>query len=335
MGFDCIQVTVIINFPMGARVIIGSKLLLRQLLLLIIAFVALLPSLAEAYDILVLQSSRASGYEETLNGFRSGQNVSLRVIVLTDYAEVDVVRIVREDRPRIILTLGDAALTVAHQIKSLPVVAVMSLGINNSKYTASNLTGISMFVHPERYVSMFRSMKIRRVGVIYSEEKSGWYLQLSRKAASAAGIELVVREVSAPQETIEKLTTLAGKVDALWMLPDTTAVSRENSEAYFRFGMQKLIPVISFAPVYLDVGAAAVLEIDRFAMGRQAFAMTAKLLKSGPDNKEKMKFSFPQKTEQKNNPAVLKRLAMKPEQARNIFWNSQSNNQIGPTTAKY
>jgi len=281
---------------------------MRRLLLNIITFMILLPSLAQAYDILVLQSNRAPRYEDVLNGFRAEQNLSSRVIVLADYAEVDVVRIVREDRPRIILALGDTALTAARQINSLPVVAVMSLGINNLKYAAPNLTGISMFVQPERYVSMFKSLKIRRVGVIYSEEKSGWYLRLAQKAASDAGIDLVLREISAPREALEKLSSLAGKVDALWMLPDTTAVTRETSEAYFCFGQQNSVPVISFATNYLGLGAAAILEIDRFAMGQQAFAMTAKLLKTDTENSEKMKFSFPQKTDQKHNPAVCKTL---------------------------
>jgi putative ABC transport system substrate-binding protein len=135
-----------------------------------------------------------------------------------------------------------------------------------------------MFVQPDQYISMFKSMKIRRVGVVYNEEKSGWYLQLAGKAAREAGIELVVREISAPQESVAQLATLAGKVDALWMLPDTTAVTRETSEAYFRFGLQNSVPVISFAPNYLGLGAAAVLEIDRVAMGQQAFALAAQLL---------------------------------------------------------
>ena len=288
---------------------------MRRMILLIIALATLLPSLAQAYDVLILQSSRIAAYDEVLRGF-SNESVSQRVIVLADYAEVDVVRIVREDRPRMILAVGDAAVTASRPVRHLPVVSVMALGIHNQKYAPSNLAAISMFVHPERYVSIFKSMKTRRVGVLYSEEKSGWYLQLARKAASKAGLELVVRKTSEPRETIEQLSTLAGKVDALWMLPDTTAVTRESSEAYFRFGMQNSVPVVSFAPSYLGLGAATVLEIDRVAMGRQAFAMAAKILKIGTENSENSEnksFQFPQKVARKNNPAVHKNLAMTPD----------------------
>jgi putative ABC transport system substrate-binding protein len=196
-------------------------------------------------------------------------------------------------------------------VKNLPVVSVLALGIHNKKYASANLTGISMFVHPEQYVGMFKSMKIRRVGVVYNEEKSGWYLLLARKAASAAGLELVLREISAPRETSGQLASLSGKVDALWMLPDTTAVTRETAEAYFRFGLQNSVPVISFAPGYLGLGAAAVLEIDRTALGRQAFALTEKVLNN--KNDENMTLSFPQQVTRKHNPTVLKNLALTAE----------------------
>ncbi len=251
---------------------------MRRLVLLIIALATLLPSLAQAYDVLILQSRRDPAYEEVLSGFRSGGSVTQRVVVLADYAEVDVVRIVREDRPRMILAVGDAAVTASRTVKNLPVVSVLALGIHNKKYAPSNLTGISMFVQPERYIALFKSMNIRRVGVVYNSEKSGWYQLLAGKAAREAGIELVVREISAPHEAATQLAALSGKVDALWMLPDTTAVTRETTEAYFRFGQQNSVPVISFAPSYLGLGAAAVLEIDRVAMGQQAFALAAKLL---------------------------------------------------------
>ena len=281
---------------------------MRRFILLILALATLLPSLAQAYDILVLQSRRDPAYEEVLKGLRTAHNASQRTIVLSDYAEVDVVRIVREDRPRLILAVGDAALKAARNVRNTPVVAVMSLGINSYKVSHNNLTGIPMFAPPERYIAMFRTMKTRRVGVVYNPAKSGWYLRLAQSAAEAAGIELVVREVSVPRESIERLSALAGKVDALWMLPDSTAVTRETAEAYFRFGQEQHIPVVSFAANYLGLGAAAVLEIDRLAMGRQADAMAAKILQGS--SIENVPLDFPKGFKLKTNASVLKRLSV-------------------------
>ena len=281
---------------------------MRRLLLIILALATLLPSLAQAYDILILQSRRDPAYEEALRGFRAANNASQRTIVLSDYAEVDVVRIVREDRPRVILAVGDAAMTAARTIRQTPVVALMALGIHKQRSSHHNLTGIPMFAPPERYITMFRTMKTRRVGLIYSQAKSGWYLPLAQRAAGAAGIELVLREVSAPNESIERLTALNGKVDALWMLPDSTAVTRETVEAYFRFGQEQNVPVVSFAASYLGLGAAAIVEIDRLAMGRQADAMVTKILKG--NQAEDIPLDFPKGMRLKTNPSVLRRLSV-------------------------
>ena len=279
---------------------------MRRLVLIILALATLLPSLAQAYDILVLQSRRDVGYEEVLKGFHAVNASKERVIVLSDYAEVDIVRIVREDRPRLILAVGDAALAATRNIRSTPVVAVMSLAIHARKASQANLTGIGMFASPARYIDMFVAMKARRVGVIHNPAKSGWYLKQARQAANEAGIELVVREVSAPREALGHLSALAGKVDALWMLPDSTAVTRETVEAYFNFGLKPSLPVVSFSANYLGLGAAAVLEIDRIALGREANEIITALLNGESTNDVPVR--FPAGTAVKTNPAVLKNL---------------------------
>lgn len=270
---------------------------------LILALATLFPSLAQAYDVLVLLSRRNPAYDEVLKGFRFEQKTSLRLLVLSDYAEIDIVRIVNEDHPRLVLAVGDAALTATRKVQSTPVVALMALGIHNRKSSQPNLTGIGMYAPPERYISMFKALKTRRVGVIYNPAKSGWYLRNARQAAEEAGIELVTREVSAPRDTIGKLTTLAGKVDAVWMLPDSTAVTHETAEAYFHFGQQQGIPVVSFAATYLGLGAAAVLEIDRVELGRQADALVAALLKG-----DSIPLAFPNGMTVKTNSSILRRL---------------------------
>jgi putative ABC transport system substrate-binding protein len=281
-------------------------------LLILLALATLLPSLAQAYDILVLQSRRDAGYEEVLKGFRTGTRASQRTVVISDYAEVDVVRIVREDHPKLVLAVGDAALKAARKVQQTPIIAVMALSIGSQR----NLTGVTMFAPPERYCNLFALMKVRRVGIIHNPAKTGRYLRQARLAAGDAGIELVVREVSSPRETMAQLSSLAGKVDALWMLPDVTAVTRESTEAYFRFGQEQSVPVVSFAGSYLGLGAAAVVEIDRTEMGRQVGDMVAELLGGGTI--DDLPPRHPRITTYKTNPAVLKKLGLTFDEVRKL-----------------
>jgi putative ABC transport system substrate-binding protein len=277
---------------------------MRRLLLIIIALATLLPNLAQAYDILILQSNLSSGYVEALKGFNAKNSASQRLIVMSAYAEVDVVRIVREDRPRLILAVGDTALKAARVVQNIPIVSVMSLNTNPQR----NLTGINMFVPPVQYCKLFTGTNSKRVGILHDPAKTGWYLKQARRAAEKAGIELVVREVSAPKETLQQLSTLAGKVDALWMLPDSTAVTRETAEAWFRFGQEQNIPVISFASSYLGLGAAAVIEIDYSKLGAQADDITTELLDGS--SVADIPTTYPRGISSKHNPAVINRLGL-------------------------
>lgn len=282
---------------------------MRRLVLCILALALLLPSLAQAYDVLVLQSQRNPAYDEVLSGFfRGGQGISKRLVLLSDYAEVDLVRIVREDRPRMILAVGDAALALARKIRTIPVIALMSLDIHRLKSGQANLTGIGMVATPEQYCNLLRQMKVHRVGVVYNPARSGWYLRQAEQAAEQAGISLVLREVTTPRDTLSQLASLAGKVDALWMLPDVTAVTRETAEAYFYFSQQHGVPVVAFTASYLGLGAAAVLDIDRAALGRQARGIVDQLLEGGSG--DSMSLRFPKGVTLKTNANLLKRLKL-------------------------
>lgn len=281
---------------------------MRRLILCIAALVLLLPSLALSYDVLVLQSKHNPAYDEVLKGFGAGQDISRRVVVLSDFDEVDVVRIVREEHPRLILAIGDNAVSAARPVRTIPVVALMSLSLHRLKPLVPNLTGIGMFVDPERYLHLFRDMKVRRVGVVYNPARSAWYLHQALSVAQQAGISLVLREVSNSRDTLAQLASLEGKVDALWMLPDSMAVTRETTEAYFYFSLQQSVPVISFASSYLGLGATAVLDLDRRALGRQAREMVADLLEG--DRLTNIPLSYPKGVILKTNYTVLKRLGI-------------------------
>ena len=280
---------------------------MRYLISLILACATLLPIMAEAYDVLIIQSRRDPAYEEVLKGFRSDRKLSERVIALSDYSEVDIARIVREDQPGLVVTLGDSALTATAKVRQTPVIALMALSAHNLNGSRANVAGIGMFVQPEHYMNIFKGMKARRIGIIHNPAKSGWYLRQAQHSAQQAGIDLVVRSVKDPRDTLNQLESLAGKVDALWMLPDTTAVTRDTAEAYFRFSQEQRIPVISFAAAYLGLGAAAVVEIDRFELGRQANDLAMGFLTG---NASGVPFEFPQKIFTRSNPSVLKHLGI-------------------------
>lgn len=277
-----------------------------QLLRALILCLILAPLPALAYDVLVLQSLRERGYDEALRGVKRECSASMRTVVLSDYVETDVTRILREEHPRLIIAVGDRALEVAQRQRSIPVLYMMAL--HAKVRPGSGVTGVGMLLDPQRYLSVFDSLGTRRVGVIGDPAKSGAYLRRALVTARRSGIDLLVREVRSPKETLAMLESLRGKVDALWMLPDITAVSPETTEAYFLFSQGERVPLVSFAEAYLSMGGAVALAIDRHDIGRQLGSMAASVLEGTPA--EELPVQYPRRVVLKVNDGVLRRLRL-------------------------
>lgn len=270
---------------------------------LLVAVLLLIPLPVLAYDILVLQSLREKGYDQAVAGVKRECSATMRTVVLSDFAETDITRILREEHPRLIVAVGDKALQVAQKQESIPVLYMMAL---HAKPRHHSVTGVGMLIDPSRYLAVFESMHCTKVGVVADPARSGAYLRKAQAAARRYGMELVVRDVHSPKETLAMLDSLRGRVDALWMLPDITAVSPETTEAYFLFSQSERVPLVSFADVYLSMGGAVSLSIDRFDIGKQLGAMAESILGGTPA--EEIPPQPPRRVLLRVNDGVLRRL---------------------------
>ena len=275
---------------------------MQFLKILVVTLLLLIPLPAFAYDVLVLQSMHEKGYDEAVNGFKRECRASMRRLVLTDYAEADITRITREEHPKLIVAVGDRALELARKQRSTPVLYMMAL----NPRPRTGVTGVGMLLDPSRYLFVFDALGTGKVGVIYDPARSGAYLKRAQSAASRNRIDLVLREVRSAKETPAMLQSLRGKVDAIWMLPDTTAVSPASTEAYFLFSQGERVPVVTFADVYLSMGGAVALTIDRHDIGRQLGEMAQGIL-DGEDVDE-IPAGFPRRAVTRSNDGVVRQL---------------------------
>ena len=284
---------------------------MRRILLLITAVWLLIPATAWSYDLLIVLSQRSPAYDEVLRGFRSVAHFSERVIVLTDSKEIDLVRIAREENPVAIVSLGDNALAAARKVRRTPVIALLALSFRGGVAGHPALTGVEVQSPPERYLPLFASLRTRKVGVVANTGRSEAYIGQARKAAAGFGIDLVVRDVKSSREVSGQLATLAGVVDALWMLPDSVTASGEAADAHFLFSAGHKVPVVTFSSAYLASGAALALDIDRFDIGKQGGEMAASLMKG--EGISEIPPESPRRTSVKSNPSVLRLLNLKPD----------------------
>jgi putative ABC transport system substrate-binding protein len=143
-----------------------------------------------------------------------------------------------------------------------------------------NATGISLNIDPDRQLSLMRQVlpRLGRVGLLYDPNKSSAFVERAKAAASRNGMELLVGSVATPRDVVSAINGLAGKVNALWMFPDTTVVSPVTIDLLLLAAIEQRIPVFTFSGKYVEKGALLSLEIDEFAVGRQAGEMGNRIL---------------------------------------------------------
>ena len=254
---------------------------MRTLLLCIAS--SILASQAFASDLLIIQSQRRDIFDQAAKQVESRCGRGSETMVMSDYAEFDLGRIVREEQPRIVLAIGEQAFKEARKLRRTSVVYSHTLNVDQSRLPDS-MDGVSMHVAPELYMKLFRKTKLDRVGVIYDPKNSGSYIQRSMSAARAAGVELVAVKVSSPREVPAALESLKNRsISAVWMIPDSSSVASETLDSYFLFGQKHNLPVITFAKGYLAKGATLALEGSRHNIPTQVCGIINRL-RSGDDS---------------------------------------------------
>lgn len=234
-----------------------------------------------AGDILVLQSMRVKPFDEALRGFRSVCKAdSKTVVVLADAEGSDLLRMKREERPRLILAIGADALQRVKKIGDIPIIYLMVLNPEKITGGGKNIVGIDMNIPPEKYLSLIESLNLPKlkVGIFYDPAKTGAFVKRIQQTARARGIDITAKEIRHPRNVPKLLTKMKGACNLFWLIPDATVVTPETVELILRFSQQNGTPVVTFAGKYVDKGALASLDIDGFDLGKQGGEMANRIL---------------------------------------------------------
>lgn len=235
---------------------------------------------ATASGLLVVQSLQIKPYNEALRGFRSACTGTTRVVVSAELSESNIAEKVRRHSPDLILAIGLDALAKVKSIRDVPIVYLMVLNPQSLVQDNSNITGVSMNIQPERQLSVLQQVlpHARKIGLLFDPDKSGDFVRKAQAAAQAMGIELVTRKVHSPRETAAVLDGMKGKIDALWLPPDTTVINPGTVDLLILAALDNRIPVYTFSEKYAEKGALLSLEVDAAEAGRQAGELANRIL---------------------------------------------------------
>jgi len=92
----------------------------------------------------------------------------------------------------------------------------------------------------------------------------------------------VAVQVSSDREVTEALKKLAGKIDALWMIPDPSNISPQGAEAILLFGLENKVPILAPSEKFVKNGALLSVAADYLAVGEQTGKLANAIVRGTP-----------------------------------------------------
>ena len=262
----------------------------RIYLVLIIILSALLHCSYCAYaekTVVVIKSQDLSAYNKVVKGFQDEcfkNDITIKSIYnLNGKIKIGqkIVRKVRKEKPDIILAIGVLAATVVKEkIDDIPIVFCMVINHARFQLMESNITGISTEIAIEDQLKGFQSIlgAFKNLGVIYDPSKTGNIIANAEKKIEDAGINLVKYEISNSKEVSEAMENLIGKIDALWLLPDSTVVTKKSFGFIKSTALENRTPLLCTSDVFVKAGALASVSSNHKDVGKQAAGLARKIL---------------------------------------------------------
>jgi len=245
------------------------------------AFLLCSAALLSAAELVVVKSSGIKPYNDALEGFKSTCMCTVTELNLSEIGNEKIQEQIVRTKPVGVLAIGMDALRSVSTIKDPPIFYTMvteyGLGFPANM---KNYSGYSMDILPETYLRNMAGLfpDAKRIGIIYSKQNSGKFVKEATAMSHSMEFEIVAREVSGPGEVPAVIESLKGRIDIVWMLPDTLVLTPQTVDAMLLFSFQNKVPVFSFSGKYVKMGALASLSADPFHLGAKTGELVAKKL---------------------------------------------------------
>ena len=155
---------------------------------------------------------------------------------------------------------------------------------NSISHPGGNITGVSDKIPVEYLLSTIKRLlpRLKRLGVPYNvgEANSVSLVNEMRSIADQFGIELVESNASTTADVHQAVSSMVGRVDAVFMIPDNTMSAAENviSDICDR----NRIPYISSIDrTSIEGRALASITTDHYKLGAQSAQMSLRIMCEG------------------------------------------------------
>ncbi len=237
-----------------------------------------------AAEVTVFKSSDFAAYDQAIAGFKeaiTGVKISEENMKGDMEAGRKIIEGIKTRTPGAILAVGTRAAELSSkEIKDIPIVFCMVIDPEKLGIKGNNIAGVAMEVSPKKQISNFKSAlpSLKNIGVVYNPENSGRRVKAGNKACQRLGIKLTEKTVSSPKEVPDAFRDLVGTVDAIWLLPDTTVLTKASFSFILKTAMEEKIPLLGFSESLVKGGALLSFSVDYRSVGKLAGILVKKIL---------------------------------------------------------
>jgi putative ABC transport system substrate-binding protein len=197
-----------------------------------------------------------------------------------------------DEYPDLIYCIGTKAYVVANRFLSEKKIVFSSI-INWKRLPVNErMFGVSNELPPEMEIMLFRYTfpGVRKIGVLYSEEYNGQWVNQASARAKEMGVEIIGRAVEESKQAISVLKKSLPDMDALWLISDPVILSDKKvfMQLFTECDARKK-PVFSYQEAFAKQGAVLIVSVDDATIGRQAAKIAMDVL-SGEKMTEKVQF---------------------------------------------
>ena len=207
-------------------------------------------------------------------------------------------------------TAAQAALS-ASQDRKIPVVYASVTDPKGAKLMG-NVTGVSNFIPPKDQFDVILKIlpAAKKIGVVYNpgEANSASLLAQMQEDSKTKGLEVVTATASKTSEVTSAAQSLIGKVNAIFINNDNTALAAINSIG--QICRDNKIPLFASDGNLIESRALALLGADQYEIGRQTGRMVAKILR-GEAKTSDLPIEYPKNVNVDLNDKVAESLGIK------------------------
>jgi putative ABC transport system substrate-binding protein len=181
-----------------------------------------------------------------------------------------------------VFALGSRAAGLANaELSDLPLVFAMVDNWQGQGLARAGAAGVSPDIPIDALFTRYKLMlpRLRRIGIICSDQTPRNYLALARTAARRLDLSLRVVTVASDGDVSRAYRTLRGDIDALWMIPDTRVATPSNFALLAQRTRQDEIAFLAFSESSVQAGALLAVTPSYTTMGSQAAALLDQLLR--------------------------------------------------------